>query len=189
MQDFSVAAEGGGAYFSAACFHSAQDAAAAALPLPAFLQPPPPRLPAHPIPLKHDITSHKGHAAPVSAVQCDEHRVVSAASDGTVSVWDVRTGEELFQIYGHEGGGVNSLQFDREHLVTDGAVCLSWVVGYGCGVGWIRWADADVRGCSGSGIRSGSGGGGDGAAGQAAVYWSRWEVGTPVVFACSGCSG
>lgn len=54
-------------------------------------------------------------------MQCDEHRVVSAASDGTVSVWDVRTGEELFQIYGHEGGGVNSLQFDREHLVTDGA--------------------------------------------------------------------
>eukprot|EP00752_Nemacystus_decipiens_P007602 g6793.t1 len=61
----------------------------------------------------------KGHAAPVTAVQCDEHRVVSAATDGTVSVWDVRTGEELFQIYGH-AGGVHSLQFDREQLVTDG---------------------------------------------------------------------
>lgn len=57
----------------------------------------------------------------MSAVQCDEHRVVSADTDGTVSVWDVRTGEELFQIYGH-AGGVHSLQFDREQLVTDGTV-------------------------------------------------------------------
>lgn len=61
----------------------------------------------------------KGHAAPVTAVQCDEHRVVSAATDGTVSVWDIRSGQELFQIYGH-ADGVNSLQFDREQLVTDG---------------------------------------------------------------------
>ncbi|CAM9921706.1 unnamed protein product [Ectocarpus sp. 4 AP-2014] len=61
----------------------------------------------------------RGHAAPVTAVQCDEHRVVSAATDGTVSVWDIRSGQELFQIYGH-ADGVNSLQFDREQLVTDG---------------------------------------------------------------------
>ncbi|CAM9313557.1 unnamed protein product, partial [Pylaiella littoralis] len=61
----------------------------------------------------------RGHNAPVSAVQCDEHRVVSADTEGTVSVWDVRTGKELFQIYGH-AGGVHSLQFDREQLVTDG---------------------------------------------------------------------
>ncbi|CAM9518506.1 unnamed protein product, partial [Scytosiphon promiscuus] len=61
----------------------------------------------------------KGHKAPVTAVQRDEHRVVSASDDGTVSVWDIRSGEELFQIYGH-AGGVRSLQFDREQLVTDG---------------------------------------------------------------------
>ncbi|CAN0190555.1 unnamed protein product, partial [Hapterophycus canaliculatus] len=61
----------------------------------------------------------KGHKAPVTAVQCDEHRVVSASDGGTVSVWDIRSGEELFQIYGH-AGGVRSLQFDREQLVTDG---------------------------------------------------------------------
>lgn len=45
--------------------------------------------------------------------------MVSAATDGTVSVWDIRSGQELFQIYGH-ADGVNSLQFDREQLVTDG---------------------------------------------------------------------
>lgn len=66
----------------------------------------------------------QGHAAPVTAVQCDENRVVSAASDGTVSVWDIRSGKELFQIYGHYGG-IRSLQFDREQLITDGGWCMA----------------------------------------------------------------
>lgn len=63
----------------------------------------------------------KGHSAPVSAVQGNEHRLVSAGADGTVSAWDLGTGEELFQIYGHDGD-ISSLQFDREYLVTDGKV-------------------------------------------------------------------
>lgn len=73
--------------------------------------------------------------------------MVSASDDGTVSVWDIRSGEELFQIYGHSGG-VRSLQFDREQLVTDGE-CFSLERGGGgrggvavrrsvvwCGVVW-----------------------------------------------------
>lgn len=59
----------------------------------------------------------------MTAVQCDENRVVSAAGDGTVSVWDIRSGKELFQIYGHYGG-IRSLQFDREQLITDGGPCM-----------------------------------------------------------------
>ena len=53
------------------------------------------------------------------AVQGDDHRLVSAGAEGTVSVWDLRSGQELFQIYGHYGG-IRSLQFDREGLITDG---------------------------------------------------------------------
>ncbi|CAM9239725.1 unnamed protein product [Ascophyllum nodosum] len=65
------------------------------------------------------IHAFKGHAGPVRAVQGDDHRLVSAGAEGTVSVWDLRSGQELFQIYGHYGG-IRSLQFDREGLITDG---------------------------------------------------------------------
>lgn len=61
----------------------------------------------------------QGHPAAVCAVQGDEHRLVSAGAEGTVSIWDLRTGQELFQIYGHYGG-IRSLLFDRERLITDG---------------------------------------------------------------------
>ncbi|CAM9869702.1 unnamed protein product, partial [Discosporangium mesarthrocarpum] len=61
----------------------------------------------------------QGHRAPVCALQADEHRLVSAAVDGVVVVWDLGTGEELFQIDGHTPA-IRSLQFNQQYLVTDG---------------------------------------------------------------------
>lgn len=40
----------------------------------------------------------QGHNAPVVAIQGDEVKIVSAASDGVVRVFDMKMGEELFRI-------------------------------------------------------------------------------------------
>ncbi|KAG5186741.1 F-box domain-containing protein [Tribonema minus] len=64
---------------------------------------------------------YKGHNAPVVALQGDEVKIVSAASDGVVRVFDMKMGEELFRIEGHSDD-IRSLQFDRRFLITDGTM-------------------------------------------------------------------
>lgn len=60
-----------------------------------------------------------GHTGAVVAVQADETKVVSAATDGSVRVWCLRTGRELYAIEGLSRK-LSSLHFNRHLLVCDG---------------------------------------------------------------------
>ncbi|CAM9832323.1 unnamed protein product, partial [Choristocarpus tenellus] len=61
----------------------------------------------------------QGHKSPVCALQADDQRLVSASVDGMVIAWDLGSGREMFRI-GEHYPSICSLQFDLQHLVTDG---------------------------------------------------------------------
>ncbi|KAJ1451404.1 quinon protein alcohol dehydrogenase-like superfamily [Pelagophyceae sp. CCMP2097] len=60
-----------------------------------------------------------GHRGAVTALQADDSKLVSASIDGTLRVWCLKTGEELYSI-GGRSAHVASLQFDKNLLVSDG---------------------------------------------------------------------
>mmetsp|Transcript_351 Transcript_351/g.918 ORF Transcript_351/g.918 Transcript_351/m.918 type:complete len:435 (+) Transcript_351:115-1419(+) len=61
----------------------------------------------------------KGHAGAVVAVQADGTKLVSAATDGSLRVWCLRDGRQLYAITGLSRR-ISSLHFDRHLLVCDG---------------------------------------------------------------------
>ncbi|KAJ8600712.1 hypothetical protein CTAYLR_003922 [Chrysophaeum taylorii] len=61
----------------------------------------------------------RGHSGAVVAVQADETKLVSAATDGSVRVWCLRTGHQLYAIQGLSRK-ISSVHFDKHLLVCDG---------------------------------------------------------------------
>jgi len=70
-----------------------------------------------------------GHSGAVAALQGDGDKVVSAARDGTVRVWDVEAGKERFRLQGFTRY-VGSLHLTPSRLIADGTnnavVCLDF---------------------------------------------------------------
>lgn len=66
----------------------------------------------------------KGHVGKVSAVafRPDGKQLVTAGADGTVRVWDARTGAQVRAINGHVGGALSAaFDPDGKHIVSGGA--------------------------------------------------------------------
>ena len=67
----------------------------------------------------------QGHSeGPITALVCDDGKILSAGADGTIRVWDPSKGE-MYRMGGFEG--VSSICLDREILVTNGMgefVCI-----------------------------------------------------------------
>lgn len=66
-----------------------------------------------------------GHSGAVAALQGDGDKLVSAARDGTVRVWDVEAGKERFRLQGFTRY-VGSLHLTPSRLIADGtnnAIC------------------------------------------------------------------
>ena len=70
-----------------------------------------------------------GHSGAVAALQGDGDKIVSAARDGTVRVWDVEAGKERFRLQGFTRY-VGSLHLTPSRLIADGTnnavVCLDF---------------------------------------------------------------
>lgn len=62
-----------------------------------------------------------GHSATVVAVQVDDEKIVSASTDGSLRVWDLKTGDELYTISGYSNK-IASLHFENDLLVSDGTM-------------------------------------------------------------------
>mmetsp|Transcript_18161 Transcript_18161/g.58720 ORF Transcript_18161/g.58720 Transcript_18161/m.58720 type:complete len:271 (-) Transcript_18161:23-835(-) len=65
------------------------------------------------------LQSFTGHRAWVADLAFDQAKLVTAAKDGSVRVWNVRSGECYFAFYGFTAY-INSVQFDRTRLISDG---------------------------------------------------------------------
>lgn len=61
----------------------------------------------------------RGHSGAVVAVQADDTKLVSAANDGSVRVWCLRSGRQLYAIQGLSRK-ISSVHFDKHLLVCDG---------------------------------------------------------------------
>ncbi|HXU02952.1 MAG TPA: WD40 repeat domain-containing protein [Polyangia bacterium] len=72
----------------------------------------------HPAHVSPVVLTLLGHTADINSIVLlpDDRRLVSAAEDGTVRVWDIRMGRELAQLEGHTAGSVNTIA-----LAPDGA--------------------------------------------------------------------
>ena len=70
-----------------------------------------------------------GHRGAVVAVQGDGDKIVSAARDGTVRVWDVEEEKERFRLQGFTAY-VGSLHLTPSRIIADGTnnaiVCLDF---------------------------------------------------------------
>lgn len=66
-------------------------------------------------------TAHRfeGHAGAVTALQADDAKLVSASIDGSLRVWCLRTGAELYALDGRTGH-TSSVDFQGPLLVSDG---------------------------------------------------------------------
>jgi division protein 1 len=58
----------------------------------------------------------QGHTAPVTCVQFDEQHIVSGSADGSVRIWDVRTGGAVDTLRYERP--VTALQFDSRKIVV-----------------------------------------------------------------------
>ncbi|CAM9852824.1 unnamed protein product, partial [Heterosigma akashiwo] len=58
------------------------------------------------------------HSGAITALQADCNKIVSASTDGAVKVWDITTGQILFEVYGDNS--VCCIHYDSKTLVTDG---------------------------------------------------------------------
>lgn len=81
---------------------------------------------------KRRLVRFDGHSGAVAALQGDGDKVVSAARDGTVRVWDVEGGKERFRLQGFTRY-VGSLHLTPSRLIADGTnnavVCLDFAPG------------------------------------------------------------
>lgn len=67
------------------------------------------------------LTAHvlKGHTGDIVSVQADDTKLVSASTDGSIRVWCLESGEQLYWINGLSKS-VSSVHFDNHLLVSDG---------------------------------------------------------------------
>ncbi|KAF7256758.1 hypothetical protein EG68_08889 [Paragonimus skrjabini miyazakii] len=70
----------------------------------------------------------RGHLGSVLCLQYDDSKLLifSGSTDGTVRVWDIETGRNLYTIR-HHNSGVHALRFQRDTLITgskDHTVCV-----------------------------------------------------------------
>ena len=67
-----------------------------------------------------DVAGHRG-AVLASGFSADGTRLVSGGDDGTVRVWDARTGDPLLTLEGHRGGvWASGFSADGTRLVSGG---------------------------------------------------------------------
>ncbi|XP_014676127.1 PREDICTED: F-box/WD repeat-containing protein pof1-like [Priapulus caudatus] len=59
----------------------------------------------------------KGHTGVVRCLQADSWRILSAADDRTIKVWNLETGERLVTLRNHTDG-VTCLQFNNYMIVS-----------------------------------------------------------------------
>jgi WD40 repeat protein len=78
----------------------------------------------HPARVSPVLRRLAGHTADINSVILlpDDRRLVSAAEDRSVRVWDIQTGSELMQLEGHAAGSVNTMALspDGESFATGG---------------------------------------------------------------------
>ncbi|VDO77500.1 unnamed protein product [Onchocerca flexuosa] len=59
----------------------------------------------------------EGHTGVVRCLQVDSWRIVSAADDRTIKVWNLHTGERLCTLHSHTDG-VTCVQFSDQQIVS-----------------------------------------------------------------------
>jgi len=64
-----------------------------------------------------DWMSGEGHTGVVRCLQTDGSRILSAADDKTIKVWDLPTGRRLVTLRSHSDG-VTCLQFNDFYIVS-----------------------------------------------------------------------
>ncbi|XP_019854353.1 PREDICTED: F-box/WD repeat-containing protein 8-like isoform X1 [Amphimedon queenslandica] len=64
----------------------------------------------------YPVTSLFGMSSPVVCLQLEDWKVVSGSRDGTVAVWDLRIGQELWR--GHDRHSVSLCEVDNEYLIV-----------------------------------------------------------------------
>lgn len=90
-----------------------------------------------------------GHTAPITAVQFDEIHVVSSARDGTVRVWDLRSGGRKFDLLRF---GSSRLSAQSEFGLSAGLSEYSMGVGTGSNVNLPSTANSIASLPIGSGV-------------------------------------
>jgi len=64
-----------------------------------------------------DWMSSEGHTGVIRCLQADEWRIISAADDKTIKVWDLETGQRLVTLKSHSDG-VTCIQFNDFYIVS-----------------------------------------------------------------------
>ena len=92
-----------------------------------------------------DVKIFKGHTNGVMCLQFDDQVLATGSYDGTLKIWDIKTGEEIRTLRGHQSV-IRCLQFDDTKLISGGldhrikiwnwrtGECISTLTGHTSGV-------------------------------------------------------